>query len=87
MQSEMQLPSRQVIEELKNRFEKVVIFYDNDFTNPNNPGQAMANKICKEYYPMKNIIIPDQYKIKDLSDYVAHFQSFEGLKTLIDLQL
>jgi hypothetical protein len=87
MQSEMRLPLRNQIEELKQRFKQVAIFYDNDFTNPNNPGQAMAAKICKEYYPMSNIIIPNQYKLKDPSDYIAHFKRTEGLQTLIDIQL
>ena len=87
MQSEMRLPLRNQIEELKQRFKQVAIFYDNDFTNPNNPGQAMAAKICKEYYPMSNIIIPDEYKLKDPSDYIAHFKRTEGLQTLIDIQL
>ena len=87
MQSEMQLPLRSTIEELKQRFKQVAVFYDNDFTNPNNPGQTMAKKICKEYYPMKNIVIPDVYQLKDPSDYVAHFKQTEGLQTLIDIQL
>ena len=87
MQSEMQLPLRKTIEELKERFKKVAVFYDNDFTNPNNPGQTMATKICKEYYPMKNILIPDHYGLKDPSDYIAHFKHTEGLQTLIDIQL
>jgi hypothetical protein len=87
MQSEMQLPLRSTIEELKQRFKQVAVFYDNDFTNPNNPGQTMAKKICKEYYPIKNIVIPDGYQIKDPSDYVAHFKRTEGLQTLIDIQL
>lgn len=87
MQSEMQLPLRKTIEELKERFKKVAVFYDNDFTNPNNPGQTMAQKICKEYYPIKNILIPDEYGLKDPSDYIAHFKHKEGLQTLIDIQL
>ena len=33
MQSEMQLPLRSTIEELKQRFKQVAVFYDNDFTN------------------------------------------------------
>tara|TARA_B100001113_G_scaffold256154_1_gene211438 strand:+ start:167 stop:1159 length:993 start_codon:yes stop_codon:yes gene_type:complete len=87
MQSELQLPGRQVITELKERFKQLAVFYDNDFTNPSNPGQTVAAKICKEYYPMKNILIPDEYQLKDPSDYVAHFKRTEGLQTLIDIQL
>ena len=36
---------------------------------------------------MKNIIIPDEYQLKDPSDYIAHFKRTEGLQTLIDIQL
>lgn len=86
LQSEMQMPKKEIIQEIKTRFKKVAVFYDNDYDNPNNPGQTMANKICKQYYPLKNIIIPDEYRIKDLSDYIAHFKSIKGLETLIELQ-
>ncbi len=87
MQSEMQLPLRKTIEELRGRFKQVAVFYDNDFTNPNNPGQTMAKKICKEYSPMRNIYLPEDYGVKDLSDYIAKFKEPGGLKTLIDIQL
>jgi hypothetical protein len=86
LQSEMQMPMQELIEEMQSRFKEVAIFYDNDFTNPNNPGQSMAQKICKEF-KLKNIYLPEDYGVKDLSDYVSKFQSFGGLKTLIDLQL
>ena len=86
LQSEMQMPEEETIKELKERFKKVVVFYDNDFNNPNNPGQSMANKICSKYR-LNNMLIPDFYELKDLSDYVAHFGSFNGLKTLISIQL
>lgn len=86
LQSEMQLPLRKTIKELKERFKKVAVFYDNDFTNPNNPGQTMAQKICKEYN-LNNIYLPEEYGVKDLSDYIAHFKTFGGLRTLIDIQL
>jgi|TARA_R110000796_G_scaffold242663_1_gene364803 hypothetical protein len=87
LQSEMQIPEEKTIKELQTRFKKVAVFYDNDFDKPNNPGQTMAAKICQKYYPIKNIVIPDVYKLKDPSDYIAHFKSHGGLKTLIRLQL
>ena len=86
LQSEMQMPETKTIEELQKRFKKVALFYDNDFNNPNNPGQTMAKKISTKYR-LKNIIIPDVYKLKDLSDYIAHFKRSGGLKTLIELQI
>lgn len=90
LQSEMQMPEEKIIKELQERFKKIALFYDNDFDNPNNPGQTMASKIqnkYKENYSLKNIKIPENYKIKDLSDYIAHFKSIEGLETLIKLQI
>ena len=86
LQSEMQMPKEETIKELKKRFKKVALFYDNDFNNPNNPGQTMAKKICTKYR-LNNIIIPDNYELKDLSDYIAHFKSTGGLKTLIEVQI
>ena len=85
LQSEMQMPSEETIKELKTRFKKVAVFYDNDFDNVNNPGQTMASKICTKYH-LRNIVIPDLYEIKDPSDYIAHFGRVEGLQTLIRLQ-
>ena len=90
LQSEMQMPEEKTLEEIQKRFNQIALFYDNDFDNPDNPGQTMADKIqnkYKENYFLKNIKIPKNYKIKDLSDYIAHFNSTEGLKTLIELQI
>jgi len=86
MQSEMYMPKRETIEEIKERFKKVAVLYDNDFTNLNNPGQTMAAKICSEYR-LNNIYIPEDYQVKDVSDYIAKFGSFGGMKTLIELQI
>jgi hypothetical protein len=47
----------------------------------------MASKICKEFYPLRNIYLPEDYGCKDLSDYIAKFRSAEGLKTIIQLQI
>jgi len=86
LQSEMQMPSQKLMDTLNERFNKVVILYDNDFENPNNPGQTMANKICK-HFVVKNIYIPEDYQVKDISDYVARFNSIGGAKTLIECQI
>ena len=87
LQSEMQIPEEKFIQELQNRFKQIAIFYDNDFNNINNPGQTMANKIFKKYRFIKNIIIPNEYEIKDLSDYIERFESTTGLKNLIKIQI
>ena len=50
---------------LQERFKKIVIFYDND-----TPGQAMAEKICREYQ-LDNLCIPRDWDAKDISDAIA----------------
>ena len=72
LQSEMLVPKESLIQELKERFQQVIIFYDNDYLNPNNPGQAMAEKICAKYQ-LKNLCIPDKYREKDISDLIKSY--------------
>ena len=85
MQSEMQMPDKKLISELKSRFTTIEILYDNDFNKETNPGQTMAKKIC-DLYGFKNICIPDQFKSKDPSDLVAKVSSFNELKNIINEQ-
>lgn len=85
LQSEMVMPDIKLITTLKKRFENVLILYDNDFTNPDNPGQTMANKICKEY-DLPNIKIPTECGYKDVSDLVAGGYTFEEVKNLLIIQ-
>jgi len=81
LQSEMQMPDEKLISELKNKFECIILLYDNDFDNPNNPGQTMAEKIKSRYYSehVQNICIDTSYKSKDLSDLIKN----HGLETAI----
>jgi hypothetical protein len=69
-QSEMQIPSQKIIDELYTRFENIYLFYDNDYTNEDNPGQNMAKKIMSEYKIKKNIVIDSKYCAKDVSDLI-----------------
>ncbi len=65
----MHVPSEGTIQEAQDRFEEVIVFYDNDFDNPRNPGQTMAVKICKKY-GLDNLVIPSYYRSKDISDLI-----------------
>tara|TARA_Y100000401_G_scaffold40130_1_gene30506 strand:- start:987 stop:2060 length:1074 start_codon:yes stop_codon:yes gene_type:complete len=86
LQSEMVMPDEKLIDHLKSRFKRIAIFYDNDFDNPNNPGQTMAEKI-RQKYMFPNIVIPDIYHCKDLSDYIAEFYSNGGIAVLIEMKV
>ena len=57
LQGEGYLPKPHIMEELKSRYKNIIVFFDNDFTNPNNPGHNDAVKLCKEYN-LKIIEIP-----------------------------
>lgn len=69
LQSEMLLPSEETIQNLKARFEEVIVLYDNDFDKEINAGQQMAEKICRTY-GLTNLIIPSYYRSKDISDLI-----------------
>ena len=75
-QSEMQMPEELQMQELINRFEKIIILYDND-----DPGQTMAAEICR-VYQLDNLFIPSDWDAKDVSDAIV-VHGFEKVKQFI----
>ena len=67
LQGEGYLPKPHIMEELKSRYKNIIVFFDNDFTNPNNPGHNDAKRLSEEYN-LKMVEIPKEYKSKDPSD-------------------
>lgn len=67
LQGEGYLPKPHIMEELKSRYKNIIVFFDNDFTNPNNPGHNDAKKLSEEYN-LKMVEIPKEYEAKDPSD-------------------
>jgi hypothetical protein len=67
MQGEGYNPKPQIIEELKSRYQNVIVFFDNDYTNKDNPGRTDSIKLATEYN-LKRVEIPAQYEAKDPSD-------------------
>ena len=82
LQSEMQMPEEEFINALQERFKTVAVFYDNDFDKVDNPGQAMAIKICDKF-KLRNICIPTELGVKDISDYIAKYKSLDEAEKLI----
>jgi hypothetical protein len=76
LQSETASIKPQVMQELKDRFKKVYILYDNDFKNEeekgNNPGREAAKAIA-EQFDIVQIEIPTSYKAKDSSDLFKQY--------------
>lgn len=70
LQNEKALPKKQVMNQLKKRFNKnIFLLYDNDFDKDYNWGQIFAKNFCNQYN-VRNIFIPSEYKCKDFSDLV-----------------
>lgn len=67
LQGEGYLPKSHIMEELKSRYKNIIVFFDNDFTNSNNPGHNDAKKLSEEYN-LKMVEIPKEYESKDPSD-------------------
>ena len=59
--------SHTAIQELKRRYKQIIVFFDNDFANPSNPGRLRSKMLCAEH-GFNRIEIPDEYKAKDPSD-------------------
>jgi len=81
LQSEMQMPTEKFIEMLKEKFETLMILYDNDYDKESNPGQTMANKIIDAYNCI-NLVIPSHYKAKDISDFTKAYGIEEAHKLI-----
>lgn len=68
-----------IVQQLKDRFKKIYVLYDNDFGRSENPGREMGKKIAEEF-DLIQIEIPEEYQAKDPSDlYKKH-----GKKTFIE---
>ena len=80
LQAESYLPKQHVVEELKKRFKRVWVLYDNDWEKADNPGRKLGAKIANEF-GLPQIEIPKVYLSKDPSDlYKNH-----GVRTLIEV--
>lgn len=87
-QAESINPKVHVVDEVLNRFETVYLLYDNDYTNPENPGQMLAEKRTSQF-EFVNLVIPKRYNSKDFSDLVHNYDRATAsiiLKQLINEQ-
>lgn len=82
LQSENVKPKQSVTDELISRFDEVFIMYDNDFDSKINRGRVAGAKHAATTGFLQ-IEIPDEYEVKDPSDYIEKF----GKENLINLIL
>lgn len=69
--------SDNVLDDLKSRFEYIVVFYDSD-----KPGLCNMSKIRKNHPELSYIYIPKKYKSKDISDFYKDHGRKETLKLI-----
>ena len=69
LQAETTAPKVHIVEELKSRFKKIYILYDNDYDKEINWGRKYG-KVLSEKFDLIQIEIPEKYKSKDFSDLV-----------------
>lgn len=71
LQGEGYIPKEHVVQQLKDRYNKVYVLYDNDFQSEENHGR-MYGKIIAERFNVTQIEIPEKWKSKDPSDLVKN---------------
>lgn len=70
-----------ILEKLKRRFSKIVVFYDNDI-----PGIHNMRKIKKEHPELCYFFIPRKFGVKDFSDAVKKY-GYDKIKQVINYYL
>lgn len=71
LQGEGYIPKEHVVQQLKDRYNKVYVLYDNDFQSEENHGR-MYGKMIAERFNVIQIEIPEKWKSKDPSDLVKN---------------
>lgn len=84
MQGEGYMPKPQVIEELKSRYKKITVFYDNDFGKEKNSGREDSIKLA-EMYNLERVEIPEEYGAKDPSDLYKKYGKEKYLEIMNEI--
>lgn len=74
--SENTIIPQQIMKDLNNRFNKILIFYDNDVS-----GKKGAH-LMSETYGASTVEIPMSYKSKDISDFIKDYGKEKTIKIL-----
>lgn len=72
LQSENLIPNKELYAELSKRFKRIALFYDND-----EPGRVFSSMISNIYHTQE-IFIPNEFDVKDISDYVNKYGKTKG---------
>lgn len=80
-QSESANLDEEIVEDLKRRFRRVLVLFDNDFGRPHNPGQENAARACMKF-GIENIMIDAWWGCKDPSDLYRKYGKDPLTRTL-----
>ena len=84
MQGEGYWPKPQIIKELRKRYKKVIVFFDNDYTSEKNPGRNDSIKLATEFN-LDRVEIPAEYGAKDPSDLFKKYGKDKYLKIMHEI--
>lgn len=79
LQAESVKPKEHIINELKDRFETIHVWYDNDFNSDRNWGREFSENLASKYN-LEKYEIPSSYKCKDFSDLIKKYGTKESLR-------
>lgn len=71
LQGEGYIPKDHVVQQLKDRYKRIFVLYDNDFKSDENHGRIYGKHIA-EMFGLTQIEIPEEYQSKDPSDLVKN---------------
>jgi hypothetical protein len=81
LQAEGFLPKEHVLNQLKEKFKKIWILYDNDYDKVKNYGREYGSKISK-LYNIPQIEIPNEYQSKDASSLYFNMGKVNFIKVI-----
>lgn len=84
LQGEGYIPKPHIMQDLKSRYKRIIVFYDNDYNNPDNPGRRDSIALALEYN-LARVEIPAEYEAKDPSDLFRKYGKEKYLEIMNDI--
>lgn len=85
LQAESYLPKQHVVQQLKDRFRKVYVLYDNDFNSTKENYGRIFGKTMAESFDLIQLEIPNKYESKDPSDLCKNYGRQEVRRVILQL--
>ena len=84
LQSESTYPKPKIVQQLKDRFKEIYVFFDNDFSADENHGRIFSERLCG-MYNFEKLEIPTKYMAKDPSDLMMYYGKKKFKEIMYDL--